>query len=153
MAIPNTSSGWGLQDVVDEVNPPTDDLQTCFELAWEDGFDPLYSGSKNALLNFRNYVSPYITLNYSSLLFAGNGTACLSGTISVLSNTSWTVSITSAFLTSPTSSGTGNGTIAITCASNPDEAERYGSILVENETIDISDDCSITQLAKSSPCM
>ncbi len=54
MPIPNTDS-FSLQDVVDEINPTTDDLVDCFADADANLFDPLYEGSKNSLLNFRNY--------------------------------------------------------------------------------------------------
>jgi len=54
MAVPDTST-FTLQDVVNEVNPTTDDLIDCFADAVASKFDSTYSGSKNQLLNFRNY--------------------------------------------------------------------------------------------------
>jgi len=54
MAVPNTTT-FTLQNVVDEVNPTTDDLVDCFADATSSSFDYNYSGSKNNLLNFRNY--------------------------------------------------------------------------------------------------
>jgi len=54
MAVPNTTT-FSLQDVVTEINPTTDDLVDCFADAVAGSFDPSYSGSKNNLLNFRNY--------------------------------------------------------------------------------------------------
>jgi len=54
MAVPNTTT-FSLQDVVDEVNPTTDDLADCFADATSSSFDSNYSGDKNNLLNFRNY--------------------------------------------------------------------------------------------------
>ena len=54
MGVPNTST-FSLQDVVNEVNPTTDDLVDCFADAIAGNFDSTYSGSKNQLLNFRNY--------------------------------------------------------------------------------------------------
>ena len=73
MAVPNTTT-FSLQDVVDEVNPTTDDLVDCFADAVASSFDSTYSGSKNQLLNFRNYgsnnpiVSLTTTQNQGSLL-------------------------------------------------------------------------------------
>lgn len=61
MAVPNTNT-FSLQDVVDEVNPTTDDLVDCFADAVASKFDPAYSGSKNQLLNFRNYGAETLTL-------------------------------------------------------------------------------------------
>lgn len=54
MSVPDTDT-FTLQDVVDEVNPTTNDLVDCFSDAIAGNFDPAYSGSKNSLLNFRNY--------------------------------------------------------------------------------------------------
>ena len=54
MAVPNTTT-FTLQNVVDEVNTTTDDLVDCFADATSSSFDSNYSGSKNNLLNFRNY--------------------------------------------------------------------------------------------------
>ena len=56
MGVPNTTT-FELQDVVDEVNPTTDDLVDCFADANASYFDSTYEGSKNQLLNFRNYGS------------------------------------------------------------------------------------------------
>ncbi len=54
MGVPDTTT-FTLQDVVTDINPTTDDLVDCFADASASGFDPAYSGSKNELLNFRNY--------------------------------------------------------------------------------------------------
>lgn len=54
MGVPNTNT-FSLQDVVNEVNPTTNDLVDCFSDATSSDFDPNYSGSKNSLINFRNY--------------------------------------------------------------------------------------------------
>lgn len=55
MAIPNTDSGWSLQDVQIELGTSVNDLDTLFYIADNNKFDPDYVGSKNGLLNFRNY--------------------------------------------------------------------------------------------------
>tara|TARA_R110000824_G_scaffold68521_1_gene177156 strand:- start:100 stop:558 length:459 start_codon:yes stop_codon:yes gene_type:complete len=54
MGVPNTTT-FSLQDVVDEINPTTDDLVDSFADAVANKFDSSYSGSKDELLNFRNY--------------------------------------------------------------------------------------------------
>jgi len=56
MGVPDTTT-FTLQNVVDEVNPTTDDLVDCFADANANYFDSSYEGSKNQLLNFRNYGS------------------------------------------------------------------------------------------------
>jgi hypothetical protein len=69
MPVPNTTT-FTLQNVVDEVNPTTDDLVDCFSDANSSGFDGTYSGNKDNLLNFRNYTHVTLT-SYSSS--AGQG--------------------------------------------------------------------------------
>ena len=54
MGVPNTTT-FTLQNVVDVVNPTSDDLEDCFADAVASKFDSNYEGSKNQLLNFRNY--------------------------------------------------------------------------------------------------
>ena len=54
MGVPNTNT-FTLQNVVDVVNPTSNDLADCFADAISNNFDATYSGSKNSLLNFRNY--------------------------------------------------------------------------------------------------
>ena len=64
MAVPNTTT-FKLQDVVDEINPTTDDLVDCFSDAVASKFDSSYEGSKNQLLNFRNYGAVSLTAFFS----------------------------------------------------------------------------------------
>lgn len=58
MAIPNTTT-FTLVNVCDELNLIGADrnLVKCFSSANPNYFDPAYSGSKNSLLNFRDYGS------------------------------------------------------------------------------------------------
>jgi hypothetical protein len=72
--VPNTTT-FELQDVVDTVNPTTDDLVDCFSDAVSSKFDSAYSGSKNQLLNFRNYGASGVT-SYSSSEDAKPSQAC-----------------------------------------------------------------------------
>lgn len=60
MAVPDTTT-FTLNDVVTEVVPTTDDLIDCFSDAVSSKFDSAYSGSKNQLLNFRNYGAVSLT--------------------------------------------------------------------------------------------
>lgn len=64
MSVPNTTT-FELQDVVDEINPTTDDLVDCFADANSNYFDSSYEGSKNQLLNFRNYGSQNALTQFS----------------------------------------------------------------------------------------
>jgi hypothetical protein len=72
--VPNTTT-FELQDVVDTVNPTTDDLVDCFSDAVSSKFDSAYSGSKNQLLNFRNYGASGVT-SYSSSTSGKPSQAC-----------------------------------------------------------------------------
>ena len=55
MAVPDTDT-FSLQDVVDEINPTTDDLQDCINDAIASKYDPdYYTAPATSLLEFRNY--------------------------------------------------------------------------------------------------
>lgn len=56
MPVPNNTS-FSLAEVCDEIGLTSSDrnLFDCFQFANPSGFDPLYTGAKNSLLNFRNY--------------------------------------------------------------------------------------------------
>lgn len=55
MAIPDTNT-FSLQDVITELSLADDEgLVECFDDSVDGDFDPAYKGSKNSLLNFRNY--------------------------------------------------------------------------------------------------
>jgi len=64
-SVPNTNT-FSLQDVVNVTGG--NDLIEAFSLA-TGTFDPLYEGSKNSLLNFRNYqaIIPYVDVKYGYL--------------------------------------------------------------------------------------
>lgn len=76
--VPNTTT-FTLQDVVDEVNPTTNDLQDCFNDANADYFNPTYEGSKNSLLNFRDYGSHNATADLSGAYLVWELDAITSG--------------------------------------------------------------------------
>ena len=59
MAIPDTNT-FNLQNVVNEVAPISSDLSASFLAAIPAYFDSNYSGSKNSLLNFRNYKPTFV---------------------------------------------------------------------------------------------
>jgi hypothetical protein len=54
MSVPDSDS-FDLISVTIELGGGETSLQECFDNAIPGGFDPLYEGSKNSLLNFRNY--------------------------------------------------------------------------------------------------
>ena len=100
MAVPDTTT-FTFQNVVDEVNPTTDDLISCFSTAISPFFNTTYEGSKNNLLNFRDYgvhnSSITLTSLPESLSFLWNETtikdvvvSCSDGAWTVKSATSWT---------------------------------------------------------------
>lgn len=74
MAVPDTND-FNLQDVVDEINPTTDDLVQCFAEAEDIKFDPEYKVDKTNLYNFRNYgggrwitIRPYLSYTKNKTL-------------------------------------------------------------------------------------
>jgi hypothetical protein len=108
MAVPNTNSGWSLNTVRAELGLATNTSLTACITAGnsQGGWDPVYSGSKNSLLNFRNYGANqqfYLTVNTPKSSLACNGYADniayhngTSGSVAdlgdtVYSNASWTI--------------------------------------------------------------
>lgn len=77
MAVPNTNT-FTLQNVKTELATSADDLVTFFSIADDAKFDPNYVGSKNSLLNFRNYgYGKTSTLFVSSIAsYASSSAAC-----------------------------------------------------------------------------
>lgn len=69
--VPNTTT-FSLQDVVNVVEPDVYTLQSCFNDAVSAYFDPAYSGSKNSLLNFRNYGACPSYISSGSLAYLSN---------------------------------------------------------------------------------
>lgn len=76
MAVPDTTT-FTLDDVVTEVVPTTDDLVDCFADAVAASFDSSYEGSKDRLLNFRNYGAvSYTAFTTSSTAMGAVNKAC-----------------------------------------------------------------------------
>lgn len=76
MAVPNTNT-FSLQDVVDEINPTTDDLQDCVNDANSSGYDgTYYTAPATSLLEFRNYSHISSTSYSSSVGNRVQSTAC-----------------------------------------------------------------------------
>ena len=124
MAVPNTNT-FSLQDVVNEINPTSDTLQSCFDNANPSQFDSTYQGSKDRLSNFRNYgnatLAPDVTTLsgvYDSLLEVAslNGEVTNENNASVTATGFWYRIDNSNVNTNPldstqvTSTGTGLGT-------------------------------------------
>ena len=70
-SVPNTNT-FTLQDVANAIGQSN--LVSCFVVAVDGYFDPAYKGSKNNLLNFRNYTTPYISCSPTSCRFHNNKT-------------------------------------------------------------------------------
>jgi hypothetical protein len=71
MAVPNTTT-FSLQDVVDEINPTTDDLVDCVSDAILGSYDSTYfTAPATSLLEFRNYGAVVVpTINATSKSFS-----------------------------------------------------------------------------------
>ena len=95
MSVPNTNT-FSLQDVVNVVDPTTDDLVDCFSdadsSAFNSSYNPNGAGNNNNILNFRDYSpSTNVTMTLE-LENYGMGTlsVTISGTTySVTPSTSW----------------------------------------------------------------
>ena len=81
MAVPDTDT-FSLQDVVNEINPTTDDLQDCINDAIASKYDPTYyTAPATSLLEFRNYGAATLTsffIDYGGAYGDAN-TACFFG--------------------------------------------------------------------------
>ena len=79
MAVPDTTN-FHLTDVFTELGLPingTNGLVQCFAAADPAQFDPAYEGSKNSLLNFRNYGAGSVQSFLIHLTpFMSSGAAC-----------------------------------------------------------------------------
>ena len=80
MAVPNTDSGWSLDTVRAELGLATNTSLTACVAAGnsQGGWDATYSGSKNSLLNFRNYgaVPPLTAFQASSYSINDGNNQC-----------------------------------------------------------------------------
>jgi hypothetical protein len=113
--VPNTGS-FTLQDVVNVVGGTS--LTAAFANAVDAQFDPTYKGSKNNLLNFRNYDTTRggtYTLNINPVGHSGSGTFTV--TVSASVGNTWTASSGSYGAWIHVTGGgpkTGNGTFSVT---------------------------------------
>ena len=107
MAVPDTTT-FTLQDVVNEVNPTTDDLADCFSDSNIYLFDPAYSSSVG-LLKFRNYNGSFRTAFSASTVLKDPCALSLNQTYYWVRST-FAPQINDVIYTSSTGSGTlGNG--------------------------------------------
>lgn len=66
--VPDTNT-FSLQDVVNTVNPTTNDLQDCINDAVESAYDPTYyTPPATSLLEFRNYYSDFLVYFQNALI-------------------------------------------------------------------------------------
>ena len=145
MAVPNTTN-FTLIDVKNELGlGATTGLVACFAAAVDEKFDTRYKGSKNNLLNFRNYRAANNTLSVSPAS-KSQTSAAFSFTITVTSNTEWAVSDNAAFTTFSPSSGVGNGSISVSGTANGGFT-RFSTITVVTTTgsPSVSNSCVIEQ--------
>ena len=88
-SVPNNTV-FSLQDVKNVINVAS--LADMFTYSVDAYFDPAYKGSKNNLLNFRNYTEPYISCNPTSVGFHYDGNVAYSYNITTVSYAKGTIS-------------------------------------------------------------
>lgn len=88
-SVPNNTV-FSLQDVKNVINVAS--LADMFTYSVDAYFDPAYKGSKNNLLNFRNYTEPYISCNPTSVVFHYNGIVYNGSNITTVSYAKGTIS-------------------------------------------------------------
>lgn len=135
--VPNNTT-FSMRDVCDEMglSYAGRTLTSLFSSANPNGFDPAYVGSKNSLLNFRNYdhtpVANFLTISPESQNFTYDGGTF---TITVSSNISWTVDSSTWISTSPLS-GSNNGSVFVEVSSNQASSNnRSGEIQIQGSGI------------------
>jgi hypothetical protein len=82
-SVPNTTN-FSLLDVKNVLGCAFNQ-NTCFSYAVDAYFDPTYKGSKNSLMNFRNYTEPYISCSPTSSIWHYNGTIYYGSTSTTVS--------------------------------------------------------------------
>jgi hypothetical protein len=88
MAVPNTTT-FSLQDVVTDLGC-AGNLTACFAAAIDATFDPLYKGSKNNLLNFRNYGGLFVSIDIVAISYSYDTTPCTTYTVTITASGTWT---------------------------------------------------------------
>ena len=134
MAVPNTTT-FSLQDVVDEVNPTTDDLLDCVSDANTGDYDASYfSAPATSLLEFRNYTDSAtgtntLTRSPNTLSFSRSAST---QTFSVDSNTTWSATDDQSWITISSASGSGNdASVNCNVTENTTGGTRSGRITVQ----------------------
>ena len=133
-SIPNTTT-FSLLDVKNLLGCPFDQ-NSCFIYSVDSYFDPTYKGSKNSLMNFRNYTEPFISVNNTYGIFHYNrGILYGANNCTVSLGPSWagytyTYSWTTGTYFSYSKSG---DTFTISCNS-----DNYGSIRTDTLTFHLS---------------
>ncbi|WP_375587725.1 BACON domain-containing protein [Flagellimonas aurea] len=129
MAVPDTNT-FSLNDVRVELGlGSTASLSACFNAAVETKFDDDYKGAKDRLSNFRNYGAfvPLLSVSPTSrTVSASSG----SFTVTVTSNTQWTVSESMSWITISGASGVNNDTFTVNYSTNSITQSRSGTITV-----------------------
>jgi len=133
MAVPNTTT-FSLQDVVDEVNPTTNDLVDCISDAVTASYNPTYfTAPATSLLEFRDYDNSgggtnTLSRSPSTLTF---GSGASSQSFSVSSNTTWSISDNASWITISGASGSNNdANIICRVSANGTGGFRLGVIVI-----------------------
>lgn len=131
MAVPDTNT-FSLQDVITELGlGATSSLANCFSAAQPGFYDPAYEGSKDRLSNFRNYGGGgSLAVSPNPFVLGQNDNSAQ--IVNVLSDSSWTATVTmgGAWISIVGGAGSGDGsfTALYTGGSN---MGRVGTIRVE----------------------
>jgi hypothetical protein len=154
--VPDTET-FSLQDVVNEVNPSSNDLITCFDESVLAGFDDQYipSGfdpdapdkSGYELYYFRNYYHAFIDISPDSYDVDPNGET-FTITVDAKAGESWTVTVDKDWINPSQTTGTGDATFDVTIDVNDTGSDRGGDLIVILDDYNNSDNCLITQNSK-----
>lgn len=77
--------------------------------------------------DFAGYSTAYLSVNYNSFVFSS---AFGSKTLAVTSNTTWSVSDNTSWISISGASGSGNDSFLITCSQNSSSSSRIGTVTI-----------------------
>ena len=125
MAVPDTTT-FTLIEVTQAIAGAQDDLIECFAEAKSYGFNALYSGSKNSLLNFRDYDEG-VSVNPTSIEAPKGGGIYI---INIDTRTSWTLNESTSWIIPSTTSGAGPSSPSLQILENNTTSIRVAQVII-----------------------
>lgn len=147
-SVPNTST-FTLFDVVNAVGG-ANDLVGLFANAVPSAFDPVYEGTKNNLLNFRNYdeaVVDVFSISPTTLNFGPTGSSL---NVTLTSSSAWTLSVPSVgWISASPTTGAGNATVQVNTGDNATGSTRNVNLTFTQTSSGLTQVLSVSQTSSA----